>query len=63
MGLARDYRHNKKLQGGPGGWYCSCCNPFRCSPRRMKPLARRLARRTTKHRLETEVRKDIAEAA
>jgi hypothetical protein len=34
-----------KLVGGPGGWYCTCCNPLMVSPRRMKPLARRLFRR------------------
>ena len=47
----RDYRDHKKLQAGPGGWHCSCCNPYRTEPRRMKPLARRLVRRTNKHRL------------
>lgn len=39
------YRKDDKLRGGPGGWGCSCCNPYNCNPRNMKSLARRLARR------------------
>lgn len=63
MGLARNYRGVKTLRPGPGGWYCHCCNPYSMSPRRMKPLARRLARRVAKHRLDERMRKDVAEAA
>jgi len=37
-----------KMSGGPGGWQCPCCNPFGCSVRKMKPLARRRLRRVSK---------------
>jgi hypothetical protein len=47
-----------KLKGGPGGWDCPCCNPFYCSPRKMKALARRLARRKLRIDLHKEP-KDI----
>lgn len=51
MGLSKDYRSIAKLRGGPGGWYCVCCNPYRCHPRKMKRMARRLARRTSRQRV------------
>ena len=43
---------SEKLHGGPGGWHCHCCNPYRTSPRKMKPLARRTVRRVNKQRLK-----------
>ena len=48
MGLSKDYRGIAKLNGGPGGWRCPCCNPYRCAPCRMKAKAHRLARRVGK---------------
>ena len=43
--LGKSYRRDDKLNSGPGGWGCSCCNPYNCHPRNMKHLARRLVRR------------------
>ena len=43
---------SEKLHGGPGGWYCPCCNPFHCNPRNMKAKARRIVRRVNKQRLK-----------
>lgn len=51
MGLSKDYRSISKLQGGPGGWHCVCCNPCRCHPRKMKRTARRLTRRVNRQRV------------
>lgn len=48
MGLKKDYKSKGKLNGGPGGWRCPCCNPYHTSPRKMKAKARRRLRRTTK---------------
>lgn len=48
MGLKKDYIGVAKLQEGPGGWKCRCCNPYGCSPRKMKAKARRRVRRTSK---------------
>ena len=48
MSLKKSYLKHKKLRSGPGGWGCPCCNPYSCSPRRMKKLARRLVRRVSK---------------
>ena len=47
MALAKDYRC-KKMNAGPGGWGCPCCNPFNKGPRRMKVLARRYVRHVAK---------------
>ena len=43
-----------KLNAGPGGWNCPCCNNF-SSPRKGKPKARRIFRRTTKQREAKEI--------
>lgn len=51
MSLKKDYLGHNKTIDGVGGWKCACCNPFHCSPRRMKPLARRLVRRVNKQAL------------
>mgnify|MGYP006931609950 CR=1 FL=1 len=53
MSLKRDYVKVQcgKMRDGPGGWQCPCCNPFGCSPRKMKPLARRRLRRNRKQNL------------
>lgn len=48
MSLKKDYKHVKKLNAGPGGWHCPCCNPMGCSSRKMKVRARRMLRRVTK---------------
>jgi len=50
MSLKRDYTKGpcKKLCGGPGGWQCQCCNPYFCSPRKMKVQARRRLRHVGK---------------
>jgi len=45
----------KKLNGGPGGWHCPCCNPMGCSPRKMKAKARRMTRHINKQKLRSEV--------
>lgn len=45
MSLKKDYLKHDKLKAGPAGWGCPCCNPYNCSPRRMKVLARRFVRR------------------
>jgi hypothetical protein len=39
---------SKTLQGGKYGWYCPCCNPYGCSPRKMKAKAHRIRRRSEK---------------
>lgn len=41
---------SKKLNAGPGGLKCSCCNPFKGSKsaHEAKKLASRLARRRSK---------------
>jgi hypothetical protein len=44
----------KKLNAGPGGWGCPCCNPFGCSPRKMKHKARRMIRHINKQNLRNE---------
>ena len=51
MSLKKTYLGIKKLDKGPGGWHCSCCNPYRCSVRKMKARARRLTRRISRHEL------------
>lgn len=51
MGLSKDYRSIAKLHGGPGGWYCACCNPYRCHPRKMKRAARRMTRRISRQQV------------
>lgn len=51
MSLARHYDGHPKLNGGPGGWKCPCCNPFRCAPRRMKAKAHRFIRRKENERV------------
>lgn len=45
MSLKKDYLRHNKLRAGPAGWDCQCCNPYACSKRRMKVLARRYVRR------------------
>lgn len=55
MSLKRDYKDKKKLDGGPGGWHCPCCNHYGCCARKMKPKARRLTRRTNKHNLKKDL--------
>lgn len=49
--MKKSYLGHKKLNGGPGGWSCPCCNNYGCSPRHMKARARRLVRRVTKQTL------------
>lgn len=44
----KTYHEFGKLRGGPGGLRCPCCNPYGCSPRKMKPKARRFVRRKLK---------------
>ncbi len=51
MSLKKDYHSHNKTIDGVGGWKCACCNPYNCSPRKMKPLARRLVRRVNKQAL------------
>lgn len=53
MSLKKDYHGHSKTIDGFGGWKCVCCNPFHCSPRKMKPLARRLVRRVNKQALRS----------
>lgn len=52
--LRSDYRKSGsiKMAGGYGGFYCPCCNAYRCSPRNCKHLVRRRMRRTSKHNLQ-----------
>ena len=51
--LKRDYRYpsGHKLTDGYGSWHCPCCNPFGCSPRKMKKKARRIVRRMVKQEI------------
>jgi hypothetical protein len=49
MSLKRDYITHKKLDGGPGGWHCPCCNKYGTN-RKIKPKARRLVRRVNKQK-------------
>lgn len=50
MSLKSDYvkANCSKVADNHGGWRCPCCNDYRCCPRKMKKLARRRVRRTTK---------------
>ena len=50
MSLKKDYVQAVcgKVQEGSGGWRCPCCNPYRTTVQKMKVLARRRVRRTTK---------------
>lgn len=48
MSLKKDYKGKSKLEDGHGGWRCPCCNPYGCSPRKMKHKARRRMRRTAR---------------
>jgi len=54
MGLKREYTKSGvgKMNGGPKGWKCPCCNPYNCHPRNMKALAHRRLRRVSKVRLQ-----------
>ena len=52
--LAKEYYDTPKLKGGIGGWYCHCCNPMNCAPRKMKDLAHRILRRKKKMELQKE---------
>lgn len=54
MSLKKDYLDIKKLNAGPGGWLCPCCNPYHCSPNKMKKLARRRLRHLKKQNLSKE---------
>jgi len=54
MSLKKDYFCIPKLDGGCGGWHCQCCNPYNCSPRKMKSKARRRLRRLKKQTLSKE---------
>lgn len=54
MSLKKNYRSSKKLNGGPGGWDCPCCNNYGCLARHMKARARRLVRRVAKQELRKE---------
>ena len=58
MSLKHDYLDTPKLNGGPGGWRCKCCNPYNCNPRLMKAKARRLVRRASKQALRNIPRED-----
>lgn len=51
MSLKKDYLGTHKLNAGPGGWRCPCCNPYGRSPRKMKAQAHRLLRRVSKQAL------------
>lgn len=61
MGLKRDYTKSSvgKLDGGPGGWKCGCCNPYHCHPRNMKALARRRVRRAGRVELQAALLVDV----
>ena len=54
MSLKKDYVRSNcaKLAENYGGWDCPCCNPYGCSKRNMKKLARRRLRRVSKNNLE-----------
>jgi hypothetical protein len=62
MSLKNTYRGVSTLRGGPAGWHCPCCNPYGQSPRKMKPLARRLYRRGLKQQLH-QVCRDYGDAS
>lgn len=46
MSLKKEYHGENKLNRGPGGWRCPCCSWG--PPRKVKPMAHRLARRKAK---------------
>jgi hypothetical protein len=54
MGLKKDYLGFPKLNAGPGGWHCPCCNAYGCCARKMKDRAHRLFRRVAKLNLHKE---------
>jgi hypothetical protein len=43
--MANEYIGQKKCKVGMGGLKCPCCAPMNMSPRRSKPIMRRLVRR------------------
>ena len=47
--MKQDYRI---VGSGPGGFFCNCCNPWSCHPRKAKPLSRRYVRRKLKLELK-----------
>lgn len=55
MSIKTIYKGVKKLNHGPGGIGCPCCNTFGCCPQKMKPRSRRLARRVKKQELNKEL--------
>ena len=62
MSLAKEYFGKGKLQAGPGGWGCPCCNPYGCHPRNMKHLARRHVRRKSKLAVRRQIKRELIEA-
>lgn len=51
----KEYTENAKLNAGPGGWKCPCCNPYGVPTRKMRKLAHRRIRRTKKNLLKKEL--------
>ena len=63
MSLARDYKSGVgKVNGGPGGWKCACCNSYGCHPRNMKALAHRRVRRVARVELQAALMVDVVGA-
>ncbi len=60
MSLKNSYLNHSKLNGGPAGWYCPCCNKYGCHPSYMKFLARRLIRIVSKLIIKKEIVNEIA---
>jgi hypothetical protein len=53
MSLAKDYHGKGKIQPGPGGFKCSCCNQYHDE----KEKTRRANRRIEKQKLRKELSK------
>lgn len=53
MSLAKDYHGKSKIQPGPGGFKCSCCNQYHDE----KEKTRRANRRIEKQKLRKELSK------
>jgi ubiquitin C-terminal hydrolase len=57
MSIQKEYTEaSEKLNGGPGGWKCPCCNNYQCSPRKMKMKAHRVARRNNKQKMNIDLK-------
>ena len=58
--MIRTEKEMKRTLNGYGGIKCPCCNRWGCSPRKSKPLEKRLIRRKIRQKIQGKVL-DISE--